>query len=260
MQMNIRKIPILFIGQCKNGSNSMTHFLLSQKGFVGGETVKASCRKRVEKKDYYSNWDENDLSGARYLIDKSLIVPDREYYKGKGSLKKNKLIYVIRNPYLGIKSHFLVALRGETCYSKFLSFVPRDYMDKKEILKLSFKQVCSIIERNSLKISHTLIVPEICRLFSLKNIFFTTLENISKNKNELKRLEKFLRVKFSDYRFPHEGKTINKYDKEPELYAAGQKIFNKYSGLIFKKYIIKSGWEGLCGYFGEDLVKKYNIE
>lgn len=238
----------------------MTHFLLSQKGFLEGETVKASCRKRVEKKDYYSNWNENDLSGAKYLIDKSLIVPDREYYKGKGSIKRNKLIYVIRNPYLGIRSHFLVALRGETCYSKFLSFVPRDYIGKKDILKLSFKQVCSIIDRNSLKISHTLIVPEICRIFPLKNIFFTTLEDMSKNKNELKRLENFLGVKFSVYRFPHEGKTINKYNKESELYKAGQKIFNKYSEIIFKKYITKSGWQQLSGYFGNDLVKKYNIE
>ncbi|MDD5408898.1 MAG: hypothetical protein PHC71_02275 [Candidatus Omnitrophica bacterium] len=258
--MDIKKIPILFIGQCKNGSNSMTHFLLSQKGFAEGETVKASCRKRVEKKDYYSNWEENDLSGAKYLIDKSLIVPNREHYRGKGDIKRNKLIYVIRNPYLGIRSHFLVALRGETCYSKFLPFVARDYINKEEILNLNFKQVCSIIERNPLKIAHTTVVPQICRIFPMKNIFFTTLEDISKDKNELKRLENFLGVKFSVYRFPHKGKTINKYDKEPELYKAGEKIFNKHSKMIFKKYIIKSEWNWLSGYFGKDLVKKYNIE
>ncbi|MDD5560820.1 MAG: hypothetical protein PHT50_01615 [Candidatus Omnitrophica bacterium] len=258
--MDIKKIPILFIGQCKNGSNSMTHFLLTQEGFIEGETAKASCRKRVEKKDYYSNWDKNNLSGAKYLIDKSLVVPDLQYYKGKGSFKRNKLIYVIRNPYLGIKSHFLVALRGETCYSKFLPFVPRDYISKEEILKLSFKQVCSIIERNPLKIAHTIIVPKIYRIFPPQHIFFTTLEDISKDKNELKRLEIFLGVKFSAYRFPHKGKTINKYDKELELYKAGQMVFKKYSRMVFKKYIIKSEWEKLSGYFRANLVRKYNIE
>lgn len=238
----------------------MTQFLLRQKGFIGGETVKASCRKRVEEKDYYSNWDGKDLSSAKYLIDKSLIVPDRSYYEGKGNLKNNKVIYIIRHPYLGIKSHFLVALRGETCYSKFLSCFPRDYISEEEALKLSFKQVCSIIERNRFKISHTTIVPLIARIFPLKNIFFTTLEDVSEDKGELKRLEEFLSVKFSSYPFPHKGKTTDKYDKEPELYKAGEKIFSKYSRRIFKKYINKPEWERLSKYFGKDLVKKYKIK
>lgn len=258
--MEIKEIPILFIGQCKNGTNAMTDFLVHQKGFISGETVKASCRERVEEKLYYSNWDKRDLTHAKYLIDKALIVPYREYYNGKGDLKNNKLIYMLRNPYEGIKSHFLVALRGETCYHNFISKIPREYISEEEILKLSFTQVCSIIERNPLKIMHTLIIPKLVRFFPRKNIFFTTLEDMKEGKNELKRLEKFLQVKFSGYKFSDIGKTIDKYSAELNLYKAGQTIFDKYQVRIFKKYIHKIGWERISDYFGKNLVKEYDIQ
>ena len=258
-QMDIKEIPILFIGQCKNGSNSMTDFLSRQNGFIVGEIAKASCRARIEKKTYYSDWGKKNLADARYLIDKSLIIPNREHFEGKGDIKRNKLIYMLRNPYLGIKEHFLVALRGETCYSHFICKMSRNYIGEKEILKLSFKQACSIIERNPLKISHTRIIPKLIRLFPLKSIFFTTLESIIEEKNELKRLEKFLQVKFSTYKFTHIGKTIDKYRTELNLYGAGKIIFEKYRDRIFKRYIIKSEWERLCDYFEDDLIKKYNI-
>ena len=237
----------------------MTDFLIRQKGFVAGENVKASCRERIEKKGYYSNWDNKNISGAKYLIDKSLVIPDRDYYKGKGDIKKNKLIYILRNPYLGIKSHFLVALRGANCYSNFICGLSGEYPSEKEILKLSFRQVCLIIERNYLKIAHTLIAPKIARVFPLKNIFFTTLENLVESKKELKRLEKLLGVKFSTYSFPHKNKTADKYRLEHNLYKAGKMVFDKYSECIFKKYIIKADWENLSKYFKQDLIKEYNI-
>jgi len=237
----------------------MTDFLIRQKGFVGGENVKASCRERIEKKGYYSNWDNENVVDAKYLIDKSLVIPDQEYYKGKGDIRKNKLIYILRNPYLGIKSHFLVALRGENCYSNFICSLPREYLGEKDILKLSFKQVCLIMERNYLKISHTLVVPKIAQIFFLKNIFFTTLESLMKNDKELKRLEGLLGVKFSAYSFPHKNKTVDKYKLEHNLYKAGRAVFDKYCERIFKRYIIKADWENLSKYFKRDLVKEYNI-
>lgn len=257
--MNIKEIPVLFIGQCKNGSNAMVDFLAHQKGFIQGITAKASCRERVEEKSYYSNWQNRDLTGARYLIDKSLIVPERAYYKGKGDIKINKLIYILRDPYVGIRSHFLVALRGETCYGKFLTKIPRFYLGEEEIMGLSFKQVCAIIDRNPFKIAHTFVIPRLVRFFPSQNIFFTTLEDLNSGREEFKRLERFLLVKFAIYSFPHIGKTIDKYHSELNLYQAGQIIFDTYAQRIFKRYIRRSEWEKLSVYFGRDLVKKYGI-
>lgn len=252
----IKQIPILFLGQCKNGSNSLADILENTDGIVKGKITKASCRVFNSKKSYYSNWDNIDISNAKYLLDKAAVRVTDTFYDGKGN-ENNKTIYMIRNPKKIFRSIFLVSLCMSSCYAKLVPLNTEFTPD--EVKEFKLKDVIRQIETKKEKYIHRENVEFLFSKFNKENILFLTMEDMINEFDKSKeKLESFIEldIKYSEY--PHENKTVDKF-RNSHLYEVGNEIFDRYEADIFKYFIKKDDWQFLSDVYGQDLIKKYNL-
>jgi len=116
-----------------------------------------------------------------------------------------------------------------------------------------------VIEWNLEKVTHYQNINYILENHILKreNILFTTLENM-RTGEDLKRVEKFLEIKFDNYDYPLTQEGIARYEKLQE-YAAWGGVFDSFSGGVNSRYVVREDYEKLSKIVGFDLVKMYNI-
>jgi len=232
--------------------------LLSQlNGLKTGHNIRAMVYAYDNGKDYLSNWDGIDLSNTKYLLDKSIINPDKyNYHIQDWRNYQHKMIFMIRNIYDVLKSHFLATLAGEEDYATGKIF------DQWDIDNITEKDIDSIMSINKHKYLHYHVLSNLPKdVFDKdRNMFFCSFEDVKNNEEvELHKLENFIGIKFNSYTLPHLNKTESRYNNF-DLYKKALNIFNEYKDMIYSKYINYDEWEWLCNYTNIDFISKYNIK
>lgn len=260
---DIRKKPIVFVGQCKQGSNSL-FYVLSQQTFdlVPGKNIRAMVEQSFTGNDYFDNWDGIYTDRARYLLDKSIINPSKyDYHVGEWRNYNHKMIYMIRNIYNVLKSQFLVVLAGEASYQYN---IPQ--FSKKWVVDENFseQQVLEVMEYNKQKFTHFHNITTLPKdvFDTKKNIHFCTFESIRENtEHEFKRLEQFLDIDLDVTDYPRKNSTEYEwYAEQTTTYKRNLELFEKYKELIYERYINKEEYEKLSYITGIDFISLYGIK
>lgn len=252
---------ILFIGQCKQGSNSLFYLLAKQTGLICGHNIRALVVADRNNQSYMDNWKDIDISNSKYIIDKSIINPDKYNYKIQDWENYNhKMIYMIRNIHKMLKSQFLVVLAGEESYQynipKFKKFWDVDNLNE--------DMVKEIMDYNKQKYTHyynLINLPKDVFDFN-KNIMFCTFEDfINDQNNQFERLESFLDIKLESKDYPELNSTqFEWYSENTSSYERNVKEFDKWKDFIYNYCINYEEWEKLCQLTNIDFITKYNIK
>lgn len=253
---------ILFVGQCKQGSNSLFDLLSNQDGFVKGNDIRAMVRRYSKEQDYFKNWDGIDTSNAKYLLDKSIIFPDKyDYHVGNWEKYNHKMIFMFRNIYKVLKSQFLVVLAGEESYQYNIpKFAKKWVVDD----NFSEKDVIEIMDYNKQKYTNFHNITRLPNdVFNLdKNMFFCTFEDfVDDTNNQFDRLEEFLDIELNTREYPKLNSTkFEWYAEQTSTYERNLQLFEKYKDFIYGMWINKREYELLSDMTGIDLIQKYGIK
>lgn len=253
--------PILFVGQCKQGSNSLFYALSQQPELVPGQNIRAMVRQSFTGEPYFSNWDGIYTKNAKYLLDKSIINPKKyDYHVGDWKNYNHKMIYMIRNIYKVLKSQFLVVLAGEASYQYNIpQFAKTWTVDD----KFSEEQVLQIMDYNKQKYTHYHNIKNLpMDVFDMKtNVHVCTFEGFTENTaTEFSRLEHFLDMELDVKEYPHKNKTEYEwYSEQTSTYKRNLELFEKYKDFIYKQYIDVHEYEKLSELTGIDFISLYNI-
>lgn len=253
---------ILFVGQCKQGSNSLFDVLSKQDGLTAGNDLRAMVRKYSKEQDYFENWNGKDISNSKYLLDKSIINPNKyDYRVGEFQNCNHKMIYMFRNIYNVLKSQFLVVLAGEESYQYNIpKFAKKWVVDE----NFSEKDVAEIMDYNKQKYTHLTNISNLPKdVFDLdKNVYFCTFENfISDTENEFNKLGKFLEIDINAKEYPRENCTeFEWYAEQTTTYKRNLELFEKYKDYIYSTWVKKEEWEKLSELTKIDFISLYNIK
>ena len=252
---------ILFVGQCKQGSNSLFDLLCKQEGFIAGKDIRPMVRRYSNNQDYFANWD-NIETNVKYLLDKSVIFPDKyDYHVGNHQNYNHKMIFMFRNIYNVLKSQFLVVLAGEESYKYNIpKFAKKWIVDE----NFSEKDVIEIMNYNSQKYTnyHNLMtLPKDVFDFD-KNMFFCTFEDfINDTNNQFDRLEDFLDIELNTREYPKLNSTrFEWYAEQTATYERNLELFKKYKDFIFETWVQKDEYQKLSELTGLDLINLYGIK
>ena len=253
--------PILFVGQCKQGSNSLFHALSQQSDLVPGQNIRAMVRQSFTGEDYFSNWDGIYTKNARYLLDKSIINPQKyDYHVGSWQHYNHKMIYMIRNIYKVLRSQFLVVLAGEASYQYN---IPAS--SKKWVVDDTFSEehVAKIMDYNKQKYTHYENIINLPQdVFQIgNNVHFCTFESFKDNtEQEFRRLESFLDIELDVTEYPHKNTTEYEwYAEQTSTYKRNLELFEKYKEYIYSICINKQHYERLSELTNIDFISLYDI-
>lgn len=253
--------PVLFVGQCKQGSNSLFSILAKTPGLCAGKDIRAMVCSDFSNTEYFNNWDGLDTQDCRYLLDKSIINPIRYDYKvGSWQNYQHKMIYMFRDIRSVLRSQFLVVLAGEASYQHCIPANAKVWdIDENS----SESDILNVLEYNEQKFTHFENIQSLPNdVFDPnRNMFFCTFEDFKADTTkELARLSRFIGVEITVSDYPHLNKTAaDWYQGNTEKYDTYQKVFNKFSDVIYNKYIDISKYERLCDITGIDLIEKYKL-
>lgn len=257
----ITKQDVLFIGQCKQGSNSLFKILANQKELVAGNDIRAMVRKHTNDQSYFDNWKGVDTTEAKYVLDKSIINPDKyNYYVGNWHGYNHKMIYMVRNIYNMLKSQFLVVLAGEESYRYGIPKFGKTW-DRENFTE---ENAIEVIEYNKQKYTHHYNLINLPKdvFVPKKNILFTTFENfISDTDKEFERVSDFIGVDIQHTGYPKENNTeFEWYAEQTSTYNENLILFEKYKDVIYDHCINLNEWDELSEMMGIDLINLYNIK
>jgi hypothetical protein len=252
---------ILHVGQCKQGSNSLFNVLSAQKELTAGNDIRAMVRKHTESQEYMDNWNGINISETKYLLDKSIINPDKyDYHVGNWRNYDNKMIYMVRDIYKVLKSQFLVVLAGEESYRYGIPKFGKSW----DTSNFSEKDALEVMDYNKQKYTHLYNIKNLPKdVFEpSKNVLFTTFEDfITDTEGEFARVSEFLDSPISHKGYPRENTTeFEWYAGQTTTYAKNSKLFEKYKDVIFDHCVSASEWEELSGITGIDFLTKYRIK
>jgi hypothetical protein len=253
---------ILFVGQCKQGSNSLFKVLSQQEGLIKGHDDRAMVRKYSKNQDYLKNWHNIDISKHKYLLDKSIINPDKyDYHVSNWHNHNHKMIHMFRNIYNVLRSQFLVVLAGEESYQYN---IPK--FGKKWIVDENFSEtdVLEIMNYNKQKYTHFYNISNLPKdVFDVnENILFCTFEDfINDTTNQFKKVENFIDTKIIVDSYPRENNTeFEWYAEQTTTYQRNLKLFEKYQDFIYNECVKLEEWEKLSELTKIDLISKYGIK
>lgn len=254
--------PILFLGQCKQGSNSLFDLLAKQEGLVKGHDIRAMVSADFEDTDYFANWSNINTTNAKYLLDKSIINPLKyDYHVGEWQNFNHRMIYMIRDIYKVLRSQFLIVLAGEASYQYC---IPKHAKTWNTGDHFGEQDVIEVLNYNRQKVMHLenikALPPDVFDL--RKNVYFCTFENMKENtKEEFGHLERFLGVPLNHLEYPHVNRTYcDWYAENTKLYEQNLSLFEKHKEFIYDHFVKKEEWEELSEIIGIDLVSLYGIK
>ena len=232
-----------------------TNYLMS------GSDIRAMVRTHNAQKDYISNWKGIDLSNTKYLLDKSIINPQKYNYKVLDWKNyQHKLIYMIRNVHNVLKSQFLIVLAGEESYQYELN----KNHTKWDINNFDENIARLVIDYNKQKYDHynNLIALDKQVFDFQKNVYFCTFEDFKDNtKESFSNLGQFLNIELNYNTLPRlNGTKQDWYPNREEEYIINQKLFDKYKDFIYNHCINYIEWEKLSEMTQIDFINLYNIK
>ena len=253
---------ILFLGQCKQGSNSILNALCEHPQIVPGKAIRAMVTSHFQKTPYFENWNGIDCSQAKYLADKSIINPGLyDYHIGNWQNYNHKMIYVIRNIYNVLRSQFLVVLAGEASYQHC---IPRGEKLWPSAEEMTESDVFEVLEYNEQKFTHLKNLENLPKdVFQLNNnLHLCTFESFVKDaESSFNTLGEFLGVDLDIKELPRDNETLNDwYYGDEDLLEKNSEVFDKYSDMIYSRYVVKSDFERLSEMFGVDLISMYGVK
>lgn len=254
--------PILFVGQCKQGSNSLFTVLENQPSLVRGHDIRAMVAADFNDSEYFDNWNGIDTTSARYLLDKSIINPLKyNYHVGNWEHYNHKMVYMIRNTYHVLRSQFLIVLAGEASYQYCIPKHARTWNTEGEFTEAD---VMEVLDYNSQKVRHLENIQNLPPdVFDIKrNVHFCTFEDVrADTKREFDKLEQFLDIELDYNEYPHVNKTYyDWYADNTDKYEANVALFEKHKDFIFDHYVNRAEYERLSEIVGIDLVTLYEIK
>jgi len=249
---------ILFVGQCKQGSNSLHKLITDVQGFEPGKDIRAMVRSYSNPQDYFDNFSKQEIKNAKYLVDKSIINPFKYDYH-VGDYKNHKLIYMIRNIYNMLKSQFLIVLAGEESYQYNIPKFKKKWDNK----NLTEEMVKEIMDYNKQKYIHYDVISNLPKdVFHKDNTLFCTFEDfIDDTNNQFNRLEEFLDISLNSHEYPRVNSTrFEWYANSTTEYEYNTQQFEKFKDFIYDYCIDKEVWRKLSEITGIDFISKYNIK
>jgi len=254
-------MEVLFVGQCKQGSNSLFDLLDSEPHLKSGHDIRAIVRTTNNKQSYISNWRNMDLSNIKYLLDKSIVNPDKyDYHVLNWQNYNHKMIYMIRNIYKMLKSQFLVVLAGEESYEYNIPKFEKTW----DVEHINEETIKEIMDYNKHKYTHYYNLINLPKdVFDKdKNIFFCTFEDfIDDYEKQITKLEEFLNISITGKEYPKLNSTMFEwYANQTSTYEINVKIFEKYKDFIYDYCIDYDVWEKLSDYIDIDLIDKYGVK
>lgn len=258
----MNKKPILFLGQCKQGSNSILNALLERPEIVAGRAIRAMVASRFDAKPYFQNWDGVDCSKAKYLADKSIINPALyDYHVGAWENYNHRMIYIVRNIYKVLRSQFLVVLAGEASYQHC---IPKGEKAWPAAEDMTEADVFEVLAYNDQKFTHykNLLGLPTDVFMPGRNLHLCTFESfVADAPAAFAKLDEFLGLDMGITALPRDNETLaDWYYGDEDLLQKNAAVFDKYSDLIFAKYVKKAEFERLSEMFGVDLVALYGIK
>jgi hypothetical protein len=252
---------ILFVGQCKQGSNSLMRLLIGKEGLTVGHDVRAMVRSVNNGTPYMNNWKDIDLSDSRYLIDKSIINPKfYDYHIEDWENYNHKMIYMIRNIYKAVRSQFLVVLAGEESYEQCIPKGATNW----NVENLNEESVRNIMDYNKQKYTHYQNIIDLpADVFKLgENLRFFTFEDfIDTPRIQFDKLEEFLDIKIDEDIYPKENATLTDwYAGKEHIFKRNEDLFDKWKDFIYDYCIKYEEWSKLCDLTGFDLLTRYDIK
>lgn len=254
--------PILFLGQCKQGSNSILNALLERPEIVSGRAIRAMVTSHFNGTPYFDNWNGVDTSGAKYLADKSIINPALyDYRVGNWQNYNHKMIYVVRNIYKVLRSQFLVVLAGEASYQHCIPKGGKTWPNADEMTEADVMEVLAYNEQKFTHYQNLTTLPK--DVFKLgTNLHLCTFESfVADAPAAFGRLSEFLDTDLGITELPRDNETLGDwYYGDEDLLQKNSAVFDKYSDLIYSKYVSKAEFERLSEMFGVDLVALYGVK
>lgn len=254
--------PILFLGQCKQGSNSILNALLERPEIVSGRAIRAMVTSHFNGTPYFDNWNGVDTSGAKYLADKSIINPALyDYRVGNWQNYNHKMIYVVRNIYKVLRSQFLVVLAGEASYQHCIPQGGKTWPNADEMTEADVMEVLAYNEQKFTHYQNLTTLPK--DVFKLgTNLHLCTFESfVADAPAAFGRLSEFLDTDLGITELPRDNETLGDwYYGDEDLLQKNSAVFDKYSDLIYSKYVSKAEFERLSEMFGVDLVALYGVK
>ena len=254
--------PILFLGQCKQGSNSILNALCDHKEVRVGRALRAMVQAHFSGMPYFDNWNGVDVNDARYLVDKSIINPALyDYRVGNWQDYNHRMIYIVRNIYKVLRSQFLVVLAGEASYQHCIPKGEKLWPAAEDMTEADVMEVLAFNEQKFTHYDNLMALPQ--DVFMLgRNLHLCTFESfVTDPVAAFSSLEGFLGLDLGITELPHDNETLaDWYCGDEDLLARNSAVFDKYRDLIFDKYVKKSEFERLSEMFGTDLIALYGIK
>lgn len=254
--------PILFLGQCKQGSNSILNALLEHKEVRAGRAIRAMVQSHFYRTPYFANWDGIDTIGAKYLADKSIINPALyDYHVGKWKNYHHRMVYIVRNIYKVLRSQFLVVLAGEASYQHCIPKGAKVWPNAEDMTEAD---VLEILAYNEQKFTHfqnlTNLPGDVFK--QGRNLYLCTFESfVTDSEKAFAGLESFLDLNLGINALPRDNETLSDwYFGDEALLKRNAAVFDKYSDLIYSKYINRLEFERLSEMFGVDLISLYGVK
>jgi len=235
--------------------------LEQQESLTSGKDIRAMVRTHDAEVPYLSNWDGQDLSSTKYLLDKSIINPDKyDYHVGDWQNYNHKIIYMVRNIYKMLKSQFLVVLAGEESYEYN---IPKNATTW-DVENLTPEIVREIMDYNKHKYlhHHNLINLPTDVFTKSENIHFCTFEGFIEDlPKQIKSLEKFLGMPICAEEYPRMNSTLFEwYAEQTDQYERNLEAFQKWESYIYNYCIDYPEWKSLSEVMGIDLIALYDIK
>lgn len=254
--------PILFLGQCKQGSNSVLNALLEHKEIRAGKAIRAMVQSHFNGTPYFDNWNGIETDSVKYLADKSIINPALyDYRVGNWQNYNHRMIYIVRNIYKVLRSQFLVVLAGEASYQHCIPKGGKIWPDADDMTEADVMEVLAYNEQKFTHFDNLTALPQ--DVFKAgRNLHLCTFESfVTDAPGAFRRLDEFLGLDLGITTLPRDNETLGDwYYGDEELLEKNSRVFDKYSDLIFAKYVKKAEFERLSEMFGVDLVALYGVK
>lgn len=256
------KKSILFLGQCKQGSNSILNALLEHKEICAGKAIRSMVQSHFNSTPYFDNWNDIDVSEAKYLADKSIINPSLyDYHVGNWQNYNHRMIYIIRDIYKVLRAQFLVVLAGEASYQHCIPKGSKIWPDAE---KMTEADVLEVLAYNEQKFTHYKNITNLPQdVFKQgKNLHLCTFESFQMDPVEsFAKLDNFLDLNLGISTLPHDNETLRDwYYGDEELLNRNNAVFDKYAPMIYEKYVNPTEYKQLSELFGVDLINLYGIK
>lgn len=227
---------------------------------ISGNHIRGLYVADRDKKDYLENWNGFDLTKCKYLLDKTIINPFYyDYHILNWQNYGHKMIYMIRNIYDVLKTHFIVNLSGKEIIYDDLDTEMKWNIET--IDDLTEKDIIELMNYNKFKHTHyecIINLPE--DVFKIdKNILFISFEDVNNNtESSLQKVEEFIGTTLINRELPHHNKEETWYVDTKE-YKKVLKAFEKWKDFIYDIFVDYEEWYKLSELTKINFIDKYNI-